>query len=578
ENLASYLKKELNAPAIESVSVCYGQVSQTLLDDAAPIWSERPDFVVAWTRPEGVLQTFGDLLSCSPVSDQDLNREVDSYAAALLRASKRTRAMFIPTWVIPQFHQTQGLLDLAASGGAARALMRINVRLLESLAGAPTIHPLWTDKWIQLGGPAAFNYRLWYLGKIPFSNEVFKAAARDIKSALRGLSGQAKKIVLLDLDDVLWGGIVGDAGWEGLTLGGHDAAGEALVDFQRELKALSKRGILLAIVSKNEESIATEAIMQHPEMVLKLDDFAGWRINWRDKAENVVNLMAELNLGLDSAVFIDDSPVERARVREALPQLLVPEWPLDKRFYPQALLSLDCFDSPSLTEEDRQRSSMSAVDRRRKESKIHLTDLGDWLVTLETVVSVEELNQVNLSRAAQLLNKTNQMNLATRRMSEAEFAAWAKEKMRKAWTFRVSDKFGDSGLTGILTMEVDGPRARIVDFVLSCRVMGRKIEEAMLHVAIGWARLAGAYEVYANYRETPKNKPCYDFFARSGLTCRDGSTFLWNAAQPYALDSAIRLVCDDSVILENAKATLSYLLTEADGSKRNGNSTSLTHG
>jgi FkbH-like protein len=580
ENLSSYMKKETNPPTIDSVDISYGEVFQTLLDEKAPGWSGDPDFVVAWTRPEGVLGTFRDLLSCSRVSDQDLDREVDAYAAALVGASKRTRAIFAPTWVIPPFHQTQGLLDLAPSGGVARALMRINARLLESLAGAPTIYPLWADKWIQLGGPSAFNYRLWYLGKIPFSNEVFKAAARDIKAALRGLNGQAKKIVILDLDDILWGGVVGDTGWEGLTLGGHDSVGEALVDFQRELQALTKRGILLAIVSKNEESTALEAITKHPEMVLKLDDFAGWRINWGDKAENVVNLMAELNLGLDSAVFIDDSAIERARVREALPQLLVPEWPLDKRFYPQALLSLDCFDSPSVTEEDRKRSSMSVVDRKRKQSKIHVGDLGDWLATLETIVKVEELNQVNLSRAAQLLNKTNQMNLTTRRMSEAEFEAWAKEKTRKAWTFRVSDRFGDSGLTGILTMEVDGSRARIVDFVLSCRVMGRKIEEAMLHVAISRARLAGVYEVYANYRGTPKNKPCYDFFARSGLTCRGGNMFVWDAAQVYRLDSAVRLVCDDSVtsLKTSAQTNPPHLRNKTGRSQQKGNSASLTHG
>src|SRR5437899_1123676 len=423
--------------------------------------------------------------------------------------------------------------------------MRINVRLLESLAGAPTIHPLWGDKWIQLGGPAAFNYRLWYLGKIPFSNEVFKAAARDIKSALRGLGGQAKKIVLLDLDDVLWGGIVGDAGWEGLTLGGHDPAGEALVDFQRELKALTRRGILLAIVSKNEESVAMEAIAKHPEMVLKLVDFAGWRINWRDKAENIHALMNELNLGLDSAVFIDDSAVERARVRETLPALFVPDWPSDKRLYPQALLSLDCFDRPSLTEEDRQRSRMSAVDRERKQTKIDLGNLEEWLATLNTSVRVEELNQANLPRAAQLLNKTNQMNLSTRRMSEAEFQVWVLEKTRRAWTFRVSDRFGDSGLTGILTIEIDGLRATIIDFVLSCRVMGRKIEEAMLHVAISWARSAGIKEVYANYCQTPKNKPCHDFFHKSRLNCLGGNMFVWDAAQAYPLNGAIRLVRDD---------------------------------
>jgi len=545
ENLSSYLKKEANAPGIDSISISHGEVFQTLLDEGAPDWSGDPDFVVAWTRPEGVLGAFRDLLNCSPVNEEDLNRQVDVFSAALLGASKRTRAMFVPTWVVPPFHQTQGLLDLASSGGVARALMRINLRLLETLEGAPTVHPLWADKWFQLAGPTAFNHRLWYLGKIRFSNEVFKAAARDLKAALRGLNGQARKVVILDLDDTLWGGIVGEAGWQGIALGGHDPAGEALVDFQRELKALTRRGILLAIVSKNEESIAIEAITKHPEMALKMDDFAGWRINWQDKAANIIDLMAELNLGLDSAVFIDDNPVERARVREALPQLLVPEWPSDKRLYPEALLSLDCFDRPSVTEEDRQRARMCAVERIRKESKLHLVNLEEWLATLKTTVRVEELNQANLPRAAQLLNKTNQMNLSTRRMSEADFDAWAEEEGRRVWTFRVSDKFGDSGLTGILSIEIDGPQARIIDFVLSCRVIGRKIEEAMLHIAISWARSAGVQEVYANYSQTPKNKPCYDFFQKSGLTCRAGNRFVWDAAQAYPLNGAIRVVRDD---------------------------------
>jgi FkbH-like protein len=288
--------------------------------------------------------------------------------------------------------------------------------------------------------------------------------------------------------------------------------------------------------------------------VLKMDDFAGWRINWQDKAANIIDLMAELKLGVESAVFIDDSLVERARVREALPQLFVPEWPSDKRLYTEALLSLDCFDRPSLTDEDRQRVRMCAVDRERKESKLQLGNLEEWFATLKTIVTVEELNQVNLSRAAQLLNKTNQMNLSTRRMSEADFHAWATEKHRRAWTFRVSDKFGDSGLTGILSIELNGSRARIIDFVLSCRVMGRKIEEAMLFVAIDCARSAGVQEVYANYCQTPKNKPCCAFLQQSGLTCQGGNMFVWDATQAYPLHRAIRLVCEDARSLHRSCA------------------------
>jgi FkbH-like protein len=579
-NLSSYLKKEANVPSIDSVSISYGEVFQTLLDDAAPCWNERPDFVVVWTRPEGILEAFRKLLDCYSVNEKDLNGQVDAFSAALRRASKRTQAMFVPTWVVPPFHQTHGLLDLAPNDGVARALTRINLRLLKKLEGEPAVYPLWADKWFQLAGPKAFNQRLWYLGKIPFSNDVFKAAARDLNAALRGISGQAKKVIILDLDDILWGGVVGETGWQGVRLGGHDPAGEALVDFQRELKALNRRGILLAIVSKNEKSIAIEAIAKHPEMVLKMDDFAGWRINWQDKAENIIDLMAALNLGLDSAVFIDDSPVERARVREALPQLFVPEWPSDKRLYPGALLSLDCFDRPSVTQEDRQRSRMCAVDRVRKESKIHLRNLEDWLATLKTTVNVELLNHANLPRTAQLLNKTNQMNLSTRRMSEAEFHAWAREATRRTWTFRVSDKFGDSGLTGIVSVEIDGSRARIVDFVLSCRVMGRKIEEAMLYVAIDWARSAGLEAVYANYSQTPKNRPCYDFFQKSGMTCPGGNMFVWEGARAYPLHGAVRLIYDDGDTFEKASANinLSEMITSADGLCDGEVNADLTHG
>src|SRR5262249_22447003 len=162
----------------------------------------------------------------------------------------------------------------------------------------------------------SFSPRLWYLGKIPYANEVFKEAARDVKSALRGLAGKARKLVIVDLDETLWGGIVGEDGWEHIKLGGHDPASEALADFQRELKALTRRGILLGIVSKNEEAVALAAIDKHPEMVLRRSDFTGWRINWGDKAANIVDLVNELNLGIDSVVFIDDNPSERARVRE----------------------------------------------------------------------------------------------------------------------------------------------------------------------------------------------------------------------------------------------------------------------
>jgi FkbH-like protein len=361
-----------------------------------------------------------------------------------------------------------------------------------------------------------------------------------VKSALRGILGKSKKLVVLDLDDTLWGGIVGDQGWQNLRLGGHDPIGEACVDFQRELKSMANRGILLAIVSKNEESVALEAIRNHPEMVLRLEDFAGWRINWLDKASNMVDLVSSLNLGLDSVVFIDDNPVERKRVSEAFPQIFVPDWPEDKMLYKAALQSLSCFEGLVVTQEDRSRTRMYAAEKERASSQVSFLSLDEWLEDLGTVVAFESLNQSNLPRANQLLNKTNQMNLSTRRMSEQALLAWATESNRRFWVFRVKDKFGDLGLTGLLSLELDTTKARIADFILSCRVMGRKIEEAMLARAIEAAQSLGSAEVYAQYVATEKNKPCLDFLKRSGFRyCEDGQTFHWDTKLPYPVPKQI---------------------------------------
>jgi len=389
------------------------------------------------------------------------------------------------------------------------------------------------QKWIASVGPRAFSPKLWYLAKIPFANEVFKEAVRDIKAGVRGLSGRGKKLIILDLDETLWGGIVGEVGWENLVLGGHDPVGEALVDFQKELKALKNRGVLLAIVSKNDEGVALKVLREHPEMVLREEDLAGWKINWQDKAGNIVELVEKLNLGLDAAVFIDDNPVERARVREALPDVFVPDWPNDKLRYRQALLSLDCLDGGFISSEDRQRTEMYTAERQRSQLKGTVGSLEEWLKTLNTRLTVESLNDANLGRVTQLFNKTNQMNLSTRRMTSAELSEWASDEGRKVFAFRVSDKFGDSGLIGILSTEVRQETLEIVDLVFSCRMMGRNIEETMLSLAIEYGRARGLKKACARYIRTKKNKPCFDFLLNSGLVRSSEDMFSWDLSNAY---------------------------------------------
>jgi FkbH-like protein len=543
QNFAGYAASDPAPPAVDPIPAPPGEPLPALLDTAAAHWRDPADAAVIWTQPHSVSPAFNALLMYEPVPVREVLREVDAYCGLLAEASARVRFAFVPSWVIPSYRGLFGVLDMKAEVGLTNTLMRMNLRLAENLEKVRNAHLLNAGRWIERAGAGAFNPKLWYLGKIPFGNEVFREAVRDIKAALAGMLGRARKLIIVDLDDTLWGGLVGELGWENLVLGGHHHAGEAYADFQRGLKSLQNRGILLAIASKNEERTALEAIGKHPEMVLRPDDFAAWRIDWRDKAGNILELLHELNLGPQSAVFIDDNPAERARVRESLPEVLVPEWPADPVLYPSALLSLRCFDLPSLSREDLSRTAMVLSERERRELKKNLGSPEEWLRQLSIRVRIEALHPANLQRAAQLLNKTNQMNLSTRRMSEAELMAWAGPEHRRLWTARVSDRFGDAGLTGLVSLEIREGKAQLVDFVLSCRVLGRKIEESLLATAIAAAQASGVEALYARYLPTAKNKPCLDFFeSLAPRFLRQGELFVRNIEHPFPVPDHIELV------------------------------------
>jgi FkbH-like protein len=540
---SGYLSNDEDLPVVDTTVAPFGQVMPLLMQEDLEYWKGDFDFTVIWTRPEGVIKSFNDLLTFKKPSIKDILSEVDQFASLLSNICDKVQSVFIPTWIFPPFYRGFGMLDMKKDFGLSNTLMQMNLRLAEKLDRCSNVYLLDVQRWVITAGKYAFNPRLWYRGKIAFGNDVYKEAVKDIKSALRGIKGDSKKIIILDLDNTLWGGVVGDLGWENIILGGHDPIGEAYADFQITLKSLTNRGILLGIVSKNEETTALEAINSHPEMALTLKDFAGWKINWQDKAQNIIDLVSDLNLGLQSVVFIDDNPVEQARVRETLPEVLVPEWPDDSMLYKSTLLGLRCFDTPSISREDIERTKMYANEQQRDDLRKRLSSLDDWLTSLKIKIKIEELNETNLQRTAQLLNKTNQMNLATRRMTEGELLDWVKVDNRKLWVFRVSDKFGDSGLTGIISIEVKSNYCQIVDFILSCRVIGRKVEETMLFTAVQYARSLGLKDVKTEYIPTPKNKPCLDFWKKSGFQLNEnGSLFTWDLRKEYDLPNQVEVL------------------------------------
>jgi FkbH-like protein len=514
----------------------YGAVMASVMSPAGLVGAQ--DVAAVWARPESISAGYRNALAMEKVDHAACLAEVDFFAEAIAKMASGARYCFVASFTLPPDHAGYGMLDWRPGLGLASLLARMNERLAERLAGSANVFMMDAERWLR-AGPQPSSPKLWYAAKVPYANAVFQQSASDLATALTAIEGRSRRIVILDLDNTLWGGVVGENGWPGVRLGGHDHVGEAFKGFQEALKALTRRGVQLAVVSKNTESVALEAIDNHPEMVIRRDDLAGWRINWQDKAQNVADLLEEVRLGHASAVFIDDNPVERDRLRAALPDVLVPEWPEDPCFYVQALQRLRCFDTASVSDEDRGRTGMYAAERARRE--LQGGSIQDWLNQLGTRVTVEAVSQANIARVEQLFNKTNQLNLSTRRLSGAEILGWAEKPRRTLLACSVADKFGDLGLTGILAVEALEGSATLVDYVLSCRVMGRKVEETLVHVAVEEARAMGAKRFVANYVPTPRNAPTLDVLRGSGLHEEAEHRFTWNASEPFPKPEGVTL-------------------------------------
>lgn len=486
----------------------FGAIGPSLL--SPPDGSGR-DLAIVWTLAEQVLPSLARLRDGETVGDDEIERDVRAHVELLYAGAVHYDVVIAPTWTRPPTDTGRPPSD-GRRGGLGYGYDLANHLLRRAIADLDRVVALDAARWIELAGPRGLSGRGWYEGKLPFLPAVFGRAADDIARVARARRVTPRKVLVVDLDNTLWGGVVGDDGIEGIVLGGHDAAGEAFVDFQRAVRSLARRGIVLAIASKNDEETALRAIDDHPEMVLRRADFVTWRIDWLDKAQNIADMAIELNLGLDSFVFVDDNPRERDRVREALPGVLVPDWPVDPIDYGRALSELTCFDSLEVTTEDTQRTRMYRDEAERQRSRRLTSSVDDWIRGLEIEVVARPLSRAELQRAAQLLNKTNQMNLRTRRLSDGELWDWAQGSTRETWCVTVADRLGDSGLTGLLSVEIEGSTAHLVDYVMSCRVMGRRVEEAMVTVAARIADRRGAETLLAELVPTEKNAPCVRFF------------------------------------------------------------------
>jgi FkbH-like protein len=359
----------------------------------------------------------------------------------------------------------------------------------------------------------------WNLYKLPMASGVVPLYADWLGRLIGAIRGTSRKCLVLDLDNTLWGGVVGDDGLEGLHIGQGSAEGEAFLEIQRLALDLRQRGIILAVCSKNEEHIARSVFQQHPEMLLKESEIAVFQANWLDKPSNLEAIAKSLQIGIEALVLLDDNAAERAQVRAALPMVAVPEIGNDPAQYPATLCAAGYFEAVSYSDEDRKRAESYAANAMRAEVKAKARDLGDYLQSLDMVITHKAFDAANRPRIAQLINKSNQFNLTTRRYSEPEVAAIESDPTKQTFQTRLQDRFGDFGLIAVMIAETQADGSWSIDtWLMSCRVLGRKVECSMLKALVDEAAAARVSCVFATYLPTAKNTMVADHYDRLGFS------------------------------------------------------------
>lgn len=409
------------------------------------------------------------------------------------------------------------LLQLSDAHSNRHKIQNINKSLLALQKTLPNLYVIDIEGlFLKYGLDKMIDFRYFYLAKMPFSHFGLSKAAGAISLSLSAVFGKRKKCLVLDIDNVLWGGVLGEVGVRHLILS-DDAEGKAFYDFQKCIKMLFDKGIILAICSKNDEYLVLKAIREHPYMILKEEMFSVIRINWLDKVTNIESIAKELNIGLDSLVFLDDSPHERASVKSILSEVTVPDMPKDFCQYSKFIAELPYFETYEVTKEDKQRGRMYAVERQRKTLQKSIPSYDDFLKSLNIKIKIMNADNFNITRIAQLIQKTNQFNFTTRRYTDMEINKLSKKNNFKVYCISSQDKLGDLGIVGVAILEFFPNYARLDSFLLSCRILGRGIEEAFLSQVFNIAKKNYAESLIIEFYKTKKNNVAREFLLKYDL-------------------------------------------------------------
>jgi FkbH-like protein len=540
---------------IDVHSGAYGQYRQDLFDPTSSLHQFAPQTILfSLTSREAI----ADVPLAATVAEVD--ESIARFMGELRSLWRRAREIFSATIIQQTFIDVTeplfGNYDRFVPGAPAQVVTRLNDRLCEAAAQDGVLLLDVARASERDGIDAWFDAGRWLQGKLeiaPQAAPLYGDLVARILAAQRGLS---KKCLVLDLDNTLWGGVIGDDGLEGIVLGEGSAAGEAHLALQRYAKQLKERGVILAVCSKNDAGIAEAVFHKHPEMLLRRSDMAAFVANWEDKAENLRAIAARLNIGIDSLVFVDDNPVERARIRQNLPMIAVPELPEDAAGYVRCLADAGYFEAVAFTSEDRHRAEQYAANAEREALQESAQSMDDFLRGLKMSIMFGPFTNVDHPRVVQLINKTNQFNTTTRRYTSEEIANLTKQPNALTLQFRLLDRFGDNGLVSAMILRPSSGQEDVLEienWVMSCRVFGRQLEFEAMNIAVESARQRGARALIADYIATSKNNVISGLYPSLGFAAVN-ETAPTNGATRWFLNLANYVVRDSQIMRAGAAA------------------------
>ena len=434
-----------------------------------------------------------------------------------------------------------GISEQNEEFGVKQIVREINTKIRSENKDESLLSILDFNEFIQkYGEENIFSYKQFFSGDMKISIEYIPKFVDEMMRFVNAVVGITKKCIVLDLDNTLWGGIIGEDGFDNIKLG-DDPIGRSFVEFQKRLLALNQRGIILAINSKNNFDDAMKVINEHPNMILREDNFGCIKINWDDKVTNLYEIASELNIGLDSFVFFDDDPINREFVKNQLNQVIVVDLPSDSAKFAHVLTEMNVFESLMITEEDAKRKDMYLGQRKRVEFENKIGDFNKFLKQMNIQVLIKKADSFSIPRISQLTLKTNQFNLTTKRYQQDQISSFSDDKNKIVESAQVSDKFGDNGITGVYIVEKKDTEWIIDTFLLSCRIIGRGVEDIMLSQLIERARKENGKKIKGNFIPTIKNKPAENFYKEFGFK-EEGDFWIFDTEQTIKKPEHIKMI------------------------------------